>query len=381
MNKISSIRFVFELRSRLLRCTLVFGLILITLLPFANFLYHFLAKPLLAQLPTQSHLIVTALPAAFFIPLKFTLLFSFALVIPFVLYQLWAFIAPALYFKERRWVWFLLLASIGLFYLGMFFAYAVVFPLLFNFFVHTTPADVMLFPDISHYLTLVSQLFFAFGFAFEVPVVMIVLVVTGIISRTNLQQLRRYFILFAFVIAMFITPPDVVSQSLLAVPLCLLFEFGLVCTRFVPVYLAKEPMLSVKKNATTPVVSEIKTLLLADDDPISSRMLQSYLQEAGYNTVVVANGGAAWDLLQQDPKQFAMVIVDRIMPLLHGVDLVRKMRKDVLLQKIPVIMLTGVAEKEEVTEAIQAGVLDFLYKPVDKQLLLSVVKKFIFRSI
>lgn len=224
--------YIVELRSRLLHCLCVFAIIALCCMPFANYFYTLLSKPLLAQLPQNSQLIATALPATFFIPLKFSLLFAFIITLPFLFLQFWNFITPALYKNERKWLWLLLIFSTLLFYLGMAFAYFIVFPLLFKFFVQTTPIGVTLFPDITEYLNLTLQLFFAFGLAFEVPIIIVGLRVLNIIDINTIAAQRRYFIVAAFVVAMFITPPDVVSQSLLAIPLCLLFEIGLLASRF-----------------------------------------------------------------------------------------------------------------------------------------------------
>jgi len=239
----SFLTYLTELRTRLLHCLLVLGACNLILLPFANSLYHALALPLLKQLPHASTLIVTALPAAFFVPLKFSFILAIALAIPFILYQFWGFVAPALYQSERHWIWLILLLSSVLFYLGMLFAYAIVFPLLFKFFIQTAPAGVTVLPDINQYLDLVTQLFFAFGLAFEIPVAIVILTTCNITTSEKIAQQRRYFIVLAFVFAMLLTPPDVVSQSLLAVPMCLLFEIGLLLARFI------KPMRSVTSHA------------------------------------------------------------------------------------------------------------------------------------
>lgn len=228
-----SIYYLVELRAHLLRYLLVMGGILVLLLPVSNQLYHLLAIPLLKQLPQAHQLIATEVTAPFFIPLKFATLVAFVLSLPFLLYQFWLFIAPALYKQEQRWAWLLMFLGSLLFYVGMLFAYFVVFPLLFRFFIHTVPVGIMLLPDIRAYLDLSLQLLMAFGLAFEVPIVMVLLIATGITNAQKIAQKRRYFIVAAFVVAMLLTPPDVVSQTLLAVPLCLLFELGLFISRFV----------------------------------------------------------------------------------------------------------------------------------------------------
>jgi sec-independent protein translocase protein TatC len=223
---------IIELRKRFLYSIFAVGILLIIFLPFSNFLYHFLAEPLLKQLPHTSTFIATDITAPFFVPLKFSTLLAITAAIPFLLYQGWSFILPALYRRERRMIWPLLFASVFLFYLGMCFAYFLVFPLLFQFFIHTTPKNVAIFPDISSYLDVSLQLLLAFGLAFEVPVGIVLLSLSGVVTIERLSQMRRYFIVAAFIVAMLLTPPDVMSQSLLAIPLCLLFEIGLLAARF-----------------------------------------------------------------------------------------------------------------------------------------------------
>lgn len=224
--------YLIELRSHLLKCFGALIIALIIVLPFSNSLYHLLAKPLLKQLPHAGTLIATGVAAPFFVPLKFATLVAFVLIIPFLIYRVWMFIAPALYKQERRWLWLLMLLGTLLFYIGMMFAYFIVFPLLFKFFVQTTPVGVELLPDIGEYLNLTLQLLIAFGLAFEVPIAIVVLIATGVTTAKKIAEKRRYFIVIAFVVAMLLTPPDVVSQTLLAVPLCLLFEGGLLLARF-----------------------------------------------------------------------------------------------------------------------------------------------------
>lgn len=223
--------YILELRIRLIRCLIVTVLLCCFLLPFSNTLYHVLATPLLKQLPHSSSLIAITLPSAFFVPMKFTFIVAIITAIPFTLYQFWCFLAPALYQQERYWLWILLPLSTALFYLGILFAYFVVFPLVFHFFIQTAPAGVAVLPDISQYLDFVSQLFLAFGLAFEIPIIIVVIVALDITTSENIAKFRRYFIVLAFVFAMLITPPDVVSQSMLAIPMCLLFEIGLLLAK------------------------------------------------------------------------------------------------------------------------------------------------------
>jgi len=221
-----------ELRRRLLRILAVILLVFLALFPFANELYSLLAKPLLQHLPQGASMIATEVASPFLAPFKFTMVLAFFVAIPLVLHQVWAFIAPGLYQNERRLALPLLVSSTLLFYAGMAFAYFVVFPLIFAFLVNVAPAGVTVMTDISKYLEFVLKLFFAFGMAFEVPIATIVLVWAGITTPESLIAKRPYVIVAAFVIGMLLTPPDMISQTLLAVPMWLLFEAGIVFSRF-----------------------------------------------------------------------------------------------------------------------------------------------------
>jgi sec-independent protein translocase protein TatC len=221
-----------ELRDRLLRVVLVVALVFLGLFPFANKLYSFLASPLLQKLPHGSTMIATGVISPFLTPFKLALVTAIFISIPFILYQAWSFIAPGLYKRERRLVFPLLISSTVLFYLGMVFAYYVVFPLVFKFMATQTPAGVTQAPDISLYLDFALKLFFAFGVAFEVPIATILLVWTGLVTPESLAAKRPYIIVVAFVVGMLLTPPDVISQTLLAVPMLLLFELGLLFSRW-----------------------------------------------------------------------------------------------------------------------------------------------------
>jgi len=223
-----------ELRDRLLRGIVAVLIIAVCLLPFSNELYHFLAEPLLRHLPESSTMIATEVASPFLIPFKLTLSIAILLAVPILLYQVWAFIAPGLYDNERKLVFPLLFSSTVLFFLGIVFAYFVVFPLVFGFLTQAAPEGVTVMTDISSYLDFVLKLFFAFGIAFEVPIATLVLIWTGISSVESLQQKRPYIIVGAFIIGMLLTPPDVISQTLLALPVWLLFELGLFCSRWLP---------------------------------------------------------------------------------------------------------------------------------------------------
>lgn len=221
------IQHLLELRSRLLKCLLAVLIIFIALFAFANQIYEFVAHPLQKFLPDDSKMIATDVASPFLTPFKLTLLVSVFIAIPYILFQIWAFVAPALYRNEKRIALPLFISSIVLFYAGMAFAYYVVFPLAFKFFIGTSPDSISVMTDISSYLDFVIKLFFAFGIAFEVPVATVMLIAAGVISPKDLAKKRPYVIVTCFVLGMFLTPPDVISQVLLALPMWLLFELGL----------------------------------------------------------------------------------------------------------------------------------------------------------
>ena len=221
-----------ELRTRLLRSIICILFVLACLLFFSNDIYHIVANPLISQLPKGSSMIATDIAAPFFTPIKLTAVISIFISIPYILYQIWGFVAPALYQHEKRLVMPLIISSTVLFYIGIAFAYFAVFPLAFYFFIHTAPVDVAINTDITKYLDFVMTLFIVFGFAFEVPVAIILLCWTGVTTPKNLRKKRPYIIVGVFAVAMFVTPPDVFSQILLAVPICLLFEIGTFFARF-----------------------------------------------------------------------------------------------------------------------------------------------------
>ncbi|MGY6213652.1 twin-arginine translocase subunit TatC [Methylolobus aquaticus] len=221
-----------ELRDRLLRSIVAILLIFLGLAYYANDIYAFLAGPLLKHMPAGTQMIAIEVASPFFTPFKLTLVVAFLAAIPYVLYQAWAFIAPGLYRHERRLMLPLLVASTLLFYGGIAFAYFVVFPLLFGFLTAAAPKGVTMMTDITRYLDFVLTLFVAFGAAFEVPIATILLVWSGVVDRKSLGEKRPYIIVAAFIVGAVLTPPDVVSQSLLAIPMWLLFELGLVFSRF-----------------------------------------------------------------------------------------------------------------------------------------------------
>jgi len=220
-----------ELRDRLMRIVLVILIIFAALFSFANEIYQLLAAPLLSQLPEGQTMIATGVISPFLTPFKLALVVSMFLAMPYILHQAWSFIAPGLYRHEKRLASPLLISSILLFYAGMAFAYYVVFTLVFGFLATTTPEGVTHAPDISMYLDFSLKLFFAFGVAFEVPIATILLVLTGMATPESLTAKRPYIIVGAFVVGMLLTPPDIISQTLLAIPMWLLFEIGIIFSR------------------------------------------------------------------------------------------------------------------------------------------------------
>lgn len=221
-----------ELRTRLIHTIIVILLIFAGLVAFSSEIYSAIATPLISRMGENSSMIATEVASTFLVPFKLTMFLALYLSMPYVLYQIWAFVAPGLYSRERRFVFPLLFSSIILFYLGTAFAFFVIFPVLFSFFNSVAPAGVLVMTDISHYLNFVLKLFFAFGMAFEVPIATILLIRTGITTVESLSSKRPYIIVGAFAIGMLLTPPDVFSQTLLAVPIWLLFELGLYFSRY-----------------------------------------------------------------------------------------------------------------------------------------------------
>lgn len=222
-----------ELRSRLLRAIGSIAVAFSCLFYFANDIYAYVAAPLQKFLPESSTMIATEVASPFLTPFKLTLFVSVLLAVPFLLYQLWSFIAPGLYRNEKTIAIPLLVSSVLLFYAGMAFAYYVVFPLIFGFFTSVGPEGVAIMTDIGSYLDFVLKLFFAFGVAFEIPVATILLIISGVISADDLAKKRPYVLVVCFVLGMLLTPPDVISQSLLAVPMWMLFEVGIFFGRMI----------------------------------------------------------------------------------------------------------------------------------------------------
>ena len=215
-----------ELRDKLLRALLAVLIVFICLFPFANDIYTFVSEPLRALLPPGATMIATEVASPFFTPFKLSLVTAVFLAMPYVLYQAWSFIAPGMYKHEKRLAIPLLASSVLLFYAGSAFAYYVVFPLIFSFFTSVAPQDITIMTDINSYLNFVLKLFFAFGLAFEIPIVAILMIWAGITTAEALAKKRPYIIVGCFIFGMLLTPPDIISQSLLAIPMWLLFEIG-----------------------------------------------------------------------------------------------------------------------------------------------------------
>jgi sec-independent protein translocase protein TatC len=221
-----------ELRARLLKAAAALVLVLVALVPFANRLYSELAAPLVARLPQGAHLIATGVTSPFITPLKLAFYASLFISMPVILYQLWAFVSPGLYKHEKRLARPLLAAALVLFYTGAAFAYFLVLPAAFRFLIAVTPQGVEMMTDITQYLDFVMLMFFAFGLCFEVPVAVVILAAVGVVDLDKLRSGRRYAIVGAFAIAALITPPDITSMMMLGIPMCLLYELGVLAVRW-----------------------------------------------------------------------------------------------------------------------------------------------------
>jgi sec-independent protein translocase protein TatC len=233
----SLIEHLLELRLRLLRALYGIGVVLLALLPFTRRLYDWLAAPLLSRLPEGQHFIALNPAGAFFAPLKLTLYVALFVAAPWVLYQIWAFVAPGLYQREKKLARPLLVSAVALFYAGCAFAYFLVLPSVFGFLVKFSPQAVAITPDANTYLSFVVLIFFAFGLSFELPVALVIMVLLGWVTPKQLADARGYAIVGIFILAAVITPPDAVSQLMLAIPMCLLYELGIVASK----WLAKKP--------------------------------------------------------------------------------------------------------------------------------------------
>jgi sec-independent protein translocase protein TatC len=223
-----------ELRDRLLRALIAFGLVLLVLIPFASDLYDLLATPMMHALPEGAKMIATGVITPFLVPVKVAMMVAFVITLPYTLYQAWSFVAPGLYTHEKRLVLPLVVMSTVLFVIGIAFCYFFVFNTVFHFINQIAPKSISVAPDIENYLNFVLTMFMAFGLTFQTPIAVVMLTRMGIVTLEQLRSIRPYFIVIAFIIAAVVTPPDVVSQLLLAIPMCLLFEVGLFAARFVP---------------------------------------------------------------------------------------------------------------------------------------------------
>jgi sec-independent protein translocase protein TatC len=231
MTEDTFISHLMELRDRLLRSLIAVAVIFLCLFPFASELYDLVARPMIAALPPGTKMIATGVVTPFLIPVKVALIVAFAIALPYVLYQAWAFVAPGLYAHEKRLVMPLVVASTVLFFIGVAFCYFFVFGVVFNFVYRIAPSSVSVSPDIENYLNFVLTMFLAFGTTFEVPIAVLILVRMGVVTVEQLANVRPYFIVGSFVVAAVVTPPDVLSQLLLAVPMCVLYEIGIIAAR------------------------------------------------------------------------------------------------------------------------------------------------------
>lgn len=220
-----------ELRDRIMKALIGVGLAFVPCMMYSNDIFSYVSQPLQEKLPAGTHLIATSVMSPFTTPFKLSFFIAAFIAMPWILYQVWAFVAPGLYRHEKRFAVPLLISSILLFYIGVLFAYFFVFPVMFSFFASTTPKGVSMMTDINSYLDFVLVMFFSFGGAFEVPVAVVLLVLTGIVSLEKLKENRRYVFLGVFIFAALLTPPDAVSQSILAIPMYLLYEGGLLMAR------------------------------------------------------------------------------------------------------------------------------------------------------
>ena len=236
-NEMTFVQHLIELRDKLLRSVIAILIVFVGLFPFANEVYEFIAAPILNVLPQESNIIAIGVISPFLTPLKMALIFAVYVAMPYLLYQIWSFIAPALYKHEKQMILPLVVSSTLLFYAGLVFSFYVVFPVIFGFLTTIGPEVVNFTPDIQYYLDFVLKVSFAFGVAFEVPIATILLIMFGATTADKLKKNRPYVVIGAFVIGMLLTPPDIISQTLIAIPMWLLFEAGLI---FAPLFTRKD---------------------------------------------------------------------------------------------------------------------------------------------
>ena len=220
-----------ELRARIIRMFLFAGFILVCCLPFTNYIYAFVSSPLMELMPPGSSMIATEVASPFLAPLRVAIYTALLISVPYFFIELWGFVSPGLYKREKAFVGPLILSSVVLFYAGVIFAYFVVSPIILSFFISAAPDSIQVMTDINKYLDFVIKLFFAFGFAFEIPIATFLIITTGLVSKDRIKSMRPYLIISFFVIGMFLTPPDIFSQLFLAIPMWLLFEAGLLISQ------------------------------------------------------------------------------------------------------------------------------------------------------
>jgi len=277
-----------ELRDRLLHIVLAILIVFIALFSFSEEIFSLAAQPLLGLMPEGTSMIATGVTSPFLVPFKLVLLLSVLLTIPYLLHQIWGFIAPGLYLHEKRLATPLLISSVILFYCGIAFAYFVIFPILFGFFIGIAPEGVAVMTDIGQYLDFIIAIFLAFGIAFEVPVATFLIIAAGVTTADKLADKRSYIIIGAFFIGMLLTPPDVISQSLLAIPIWLLFEVGLIASRLFLKEKVKEEEVIMETDEFTLIEesSSNEAPIMAEDDhdeegnPLSDEELEELFDEA-----------------------------------------------------------------------------------------------------
>lgn len=309
----SFISHLVELRNRLIHMLIAVGVVIMILLPFSNSMYTYVAAPLIAQLPAGSTMIATQVISPLLTPFKLALVVAIFVSMPYLLYQLWAFVAPGLYRHERRLAIPLLVSSILLFYIGVAFAYYVVFPLIFAFMASTTPDGVAMMTDIAAYLDFVLALFFAFGVAFEIPIATILFVAIGVVTPDQLTNKRPYVIVIAFIIGMVLTPPDVVSQTLLAMPMWLLFELGVFFSRLLLRKRSDEGL-----DSSTLPTTEIQDTTFTTRDTLTeaesgNTRTFDFTDETNHtsaNTILLDDPNKQWQPLTEDQMEAEMDLLD-----------------------------------------------------------------------
>ncbi|MCU7833977.1 MAG: twin-arginine translocase subunit TatC [gamma proteobacterium symbiont of Taylorina sp.] len=292
-----------ELRDRVLRIVILVIAIFVVLFFFANDLYHLVAQPLLEQLPDGSTMIATGVAAPFLTPFKLSLVASIFIAIPYIFYQFWSFVAPGLYKHEKRLALPLMASSVILFYGGIVFSFYVVFPLMFAFFTATTPEGVAMMTDISQYLDFILKMFFAFGLAFEVPIVTIVLTLTGVTNADKLAEKRPYVIVGSFVIGMLLTPPDIISQTLLAIPVWLLFELGIIFSRIIGNRKTREEEEEEEDEKNNDDSSTKKDKSSSSENTTSTEKKEPDVDEPRYKAMTDEEMEAELDAIEQEEEK------------------------------------------------------------------------------